>query len=427
MTRMRLGLAALMLLCAPAFAQTPAAPQQQHIATTIDPQSFDRFAGYYQLGPRLAVRLWREDDHYFFGTVGTAQRQEIFPENPTQFFLKNVPVTMRFNPDAVGKVAGMIVNQAGRDVSAPRIDEALARKLIAAPAGHPMARNWQVLNLPARTLTSPLKGVMDYWPCFSPDGKTVLFSRTLDGGKNWSLMRVPTTGGTAELFATLPGSATRASWSPKTGRIAFNLDSTDGSHGIWEINADGSGAHAIATAGLRLPAYPSWYADGTSIAFGDSGQNVLYRVTEGGEPMAITNQAQVLAGMSSVSPDGKWIAFAGQKNRGQLYNQGENQIWLVDDKGVVRLLESSPLPGRTPSWSPDGSRIAFESDRGNPDGHYAIFIINRDGTGLVQVTDYALNASHPVFSPDGHNLVFAMGDPAKSETTIAVVTLPSEP
>ena len=69
----------------------------------------------------------------------------------------------------------------------------------------------------------------------------------------------------------------------------------------------------------------------------------------------------------------------------------------------------------------------FESDRGSPNGLYAVFIINRDGSGLIQVTDYALNANHPVFSPDGRRLVFATGDPSKRVTTITVATLPSDP
>ena len=140
-------------------------------------------------------------------------------------------------------------------------------------------------------------------------------------------------------------------------------------------------------------------------------------------PVAVTHQDQVLTGMSSVSPDGKWVAFAGQKNSGQVYDQSDNRIWLVDSSGVSRTLETQPLQGRAPSWSPDGRQLAFESDRGSPNGLYAVFIINRDGTGLIQVTDYALNANHPVFSPDGHRLVIATGDPSKRVTTIAVVTL----
>ena len=62
-------------------------------------------------------------------------------------------------------------------------------------------------------------GATDEWPCFSPDGKTVLFSRTTDGGKHWELFVVPAAGGAARPLtnAPLPVSATRPDWS-KIGR-----------------------------------------------------------------------------------------------------------------------------------------------------------------------------------------------------------------
>jgi Tol biopolymer transport system component len=50
---------------------------------------------------------------------------------------------------------------------------------------------------------------------------------------------------------------------------------------------------------------------------------------------------------------------------------------------------------------------------------YAIFLINRDGSGLVQVTGYALNATHPVWSRDGKHMVFASGD--QTISAIAVI------
>ena len=126
-----------------------------------------------------------------------------------------------------------------------------------------------------------------------------------------------------------------------------------------------------------------------------------------GVTVTVTDHKHLFTGMPSVSPDGKWIAFAGQENIGQKYDQTKNSIWLVNDSGAVRTLESNPGQGRAPTWSPDGKLLAFESNRGSTIGLYAIFLINRDGTGLRQVTDQFLNADHPVWSPDGRGLAFS--------------------
>jgi hypothetical protein len=117
------------------------------------------------------------------------------------------------------------INQAGRDITAPRIDEAVAKSFAApgAAAAKPrVPRTWTMMTgVTPKEITTPTVGTLDYWPCFSPDGKTVLFSRTLDGGRTWALFRVPADGGTAEPFAKLPVSASRANWSVKSGRIVL--------------------------------------------------------------------------------------------------------------------------------------------------------------------------------------------------------------
>jgi Tol biopolymer transport system component len=132
-----------------------------------------------------------------------------------------------------------------------------------------------------------------------------------------------------------------------------------------------------------------------------------------------------LTGKPSVSPDGRWIAFAGQQNAGQPYDQEQNVIWVVGEGGALSTLEAIPVQGRSPAWSPDGTRLAFESDRGSDEGRYAVFVIGRDGRGLIQITDYNLNATHPAWSPDGKRLVFDAQDPrSKNVFGIAIIDAP---
>jgi Tol biopolymer transport system component len=415
------AVAALMVSGLPAVAQQPPAPAVQ-TRVAIDPAQFDKFAGFYQLGPRTAVRIYREESRFYFSPVGTQQTRELVAETAVRFAVANVPVTISFRPGADGAVTEAIINQAGREIVAPRITEQAATALLAAANTPPpsVPRNWAVDITPHRVLTSSPGTSVDYWATFSPDGGSVLFSRSPDSGKSWALHRIPVAGGTSQVLfdrAGLP--ATRASVAPG-GRIAFNAGNA-----IWTMNGDGSEARAVPLRDVIGAGYASWYPDGRSVAFVEGGRNILYRAdVVSGAVTALTRQSEVLAGMPSLSRDGRWIVFAGQKNSGQIYNQGDNQIWLVDEAGISRPLEATPGPGRTPSWSPDGRRIAFESGRGSADGRYALFIINRDGSGLTQVTDHALNANHPAWSPDGKQLVFSWGSEPGKPNGIAVMALP---
>jgi Tol biopolymer transport system component len=56
-----------------------------------------------------------------------------------------------------------------------------------------------------------------------------------------------------------------------------------------------------------------------------------------------------------------------------------------------------------PSWSPDGTRIVFCSDR---DGNYEIYIMNTDGSNQIRLTENPANDVFPCFSPDGHKIAF---------------------
>lgn len=416
---------ALVVAAGPLAAQQPASSSPQ-AGFALDPAQFDRYAGYYQLGPRVVMRLFREDARFYMGPAGTTQKREIFAQSPQRFAAGDIPVTIRFTAGMDEPVAEAIFNQAGRDITAPRITEQAANTVLATAqaAPPPTARDWAMKITRHRTVTNQSGSHMDYWPGFTPDGRYIIFTRSPDAGRNGSLWRVSVADGSEQLLFEQAGvSATRSTSGPD-GRVAFVAGTAAGA-AIWTMRGDGSQARAVPLKDIIVPTYPSWFPGGKRIAFVDAARNILYRADiASGVATPVTEQSEVLAGMCSVSPDGKWIAFAGQKNNGQLYSQNDNQIWLVDESGASRPLEASPGPGRTPSWSPDGRRIAFESGRGSPDGRYALFIVNRDGSGLTQVTDYALNGNHPVWSPDGRALVFSWGSEPGKANSIAMLEVP---
>jgi Tol biopolymer transport system component len=60
--------------------------------------------------------------------------------------------------------------------------------------------------------------------------------------------------------------------------------------------------------------------------------------------------------------------------------------------------------GRTPAWSPDGSKLAYT---GWGDYAPAIYIVNSDGSGTVQLTTDG--TGDPTWSPDGSRIVFTLG------------------
>jgi hypothetical protein len=73
---------------------------------------------------------------------------------------------------------------------------------------------------------------------------------------------------------------------------------------------------------------------------------------------------------------------------------GNFEIYLmdVDGAGLVNLTHDLAFDG-FPTWSPDGSRIAFRTDR---DGNAEIYVMNADGTGLVNLTENAAFDGNPV-------------------------------
>ncbi len=107
----------------------------------------------------------------------------------------------------------------------------------------------------------------------------------------------------------------------------------------------------------------------------------------------------------AISPDGTRLAYQSDLN-------GNTDIYLKDISTLGQAgfdptapgtrLTDSPYRDEAPSWSPDGTKIAFHTNR---NGDFDIFMMNSDGTGQVAVTADQRSDGYPVFNPAGDRLV----------------------
>jgi WD40 repeat protein len=88
----------------------------------------------------------------------------------------------------------------------------------------------------------------------------------------------------------------------------------------------------------------------------------------------------------AANPDGNWDVYIAKAD-------GSDPLQLTDH----------PRDDSFPSWSPDGRKILFHSDR---NGNYDIFVVNYDGTGLTQLTTNTTADTFPVWSPDGRRIAY---------------------
>jgi Tol biopolymer transport system component len=98
---------------------------------------------------------------------------------------------------------------------------------------------------------------------------------------------------------------------------------------------------------------------------------------------------------------------------------GNREIYVMNADGTnqVRLTNNSVVDDH-PTWSPDGTKIAFVSERIS--GGFAIFVMNADGTNKVEVTPLIFNATaYPIWDALGDELVAGWQQDRLSEASRA--------
>lgn len=205
-----------------------------------------------------------------------------------------------------------------------------------------------------------------------------------------------------------PGTAANPAWSPDGSKIAFAAPDDQNDHvGIAVVNVDGSDLHLLQDpADFFLDGNPAWNPDGNQIMFTGGGGDTIELINANGtgRHQLVHESVGETYGHLSWSPDGGRIAFESTRPQ-QAGSQSRFEIWVMnaDGSNLVQLTNND-LPDRHPDWSPDGQQIIFQRDNTLAGG---IMSIKPDGSGEKRLIFDAFGASAPSWSADGQSLAYA--------------------
>jgi TolB protein len=195
-------------------------------------------------------------------------------------------------------------------------------------------------------------------------------------------------------------------YSPDGRMLAFTAQVAPDVQEIFILALDNGALRQLTDLGASVTDGATWSADGRRLVFSSNAPSTdratifdLFEIdVDSGESEPLTdgtarNREPVW------SPDGSVLAFSSDKG-----SPGEREIWLIDMNAGSRTpekLTDAANSSFAPSFSPDGAQIAFISNRG---GDNDLFVMNANGTSerLVSSNDNEIDDRDPAWSPDGN-------------------------
>jgi len=247
-------------------------------------------------------------------------------------------------------------------------------------------------SLEVRTLTSPLHSKGDFDPVFSPDGQTLAFVRV---SQESSIYTIPVAGGQEQRVSSDQTWKEGLAWTPDGREIVFADQ-----NGLWKISLRGGEPERLQFGqdGAEPSIRGNRLAYVKSTAIFNIWRRTLNSLVSAGPPDRFITSTRMDSG-PQFSPDGSKIVF-------QSTRTGNWEFWLChsDGSSLMQLTHSNPTDAGTPRWSPDGQQIAFDS---NANGNGDIFVMDSQGGSPRRLTSEPSSEVVPSWSRDGRWIYFA--------------------
>jgi dipeptidyl aminopeptidase/acylaminoacyl peptidase len=268
-------------------------------------------------------------------------------------------------------------------------------------------------------------------PAISPDGRQVAYTvrdtNWDDNAYETEIWLADAATGTTRQLTNAKKSSQSPAWSLDGAKLAFISDRTD-KRQIYVINPQGGEAEALTSLEDGVTAF-SWSPDGKTIAYSaaeskpaaikdrdkkygefevveqDHRMTHLFAIDVATRVTRTLTSGAFTVGSFSWSPDGRSIAFDHRINP-ELKNGGSADISIVTVADAsIRKLVAQEGPDSNPVWSPDGSRIAFQTTMANPAFFYANSLIAtipvKGGTPAVLSTTFDEDPQIVDWKPNG--------------------------
>ncbi len=191
-------------------------------------------------------------------------------------------------------------------------------------------------------------------------------------------------------------------WTADSEQLVFSSNHA-GLQSLWRARVSGGDLEPV-PAGADLASGPSIAVHGNHLAFvlGRTDTNIWKAALFTGKnvqpvKIAASTKADI---EPSYSPDGQRIAFASERS-GNL----EIYVSAADGSGVVQLTSMKAPDTGSPQWSPDGKQIVFDSRR---EGHSDIYVISAEGGTLRCITTSSQENETPSWSHDGRWIYYSV-------------------